>query len=125
MLDASTDYGVLQSGPTPTAAPGNGFSDDAYLGRLLNSENPHLLIIVVVLSIVPIALCCFPMNGLMVLGGFNSLVISAACHCIPTAEENQGPKASPLSSAVEDGLQTPTECQYKGRDEQLPSTDLV
>jgi hypothetical protein len=55
----------------------------------------------VIVTLIPIILSAFRLPGNIVLGGSNSKVISAACHCIPLASSDIQPALS--STAVGSG----------------------
>jgi hypothetical protein len=65
-------------------ARGSGLSDDAYVGvGYMTTALLSLFLVMCALAILPFFLFRRRINGPMVLGGSNSLVISAACHVAP------------------------------------------
>ena len=91
------------------SAAGSGLSEDAYIG--MGYMNPALLSIFLVLcllAILPFLLFGRHIKSPMVLGGSNSLVISAACHVTPlspgetsyTAEPRRGDDEAPLLQGI-------------------------
>lgn len=72
--------------PPVLTDPGSGLSDDAFVG--VGFSTSALLVVIVVgcvLAVVPLVLCSRRMKDAMVLGGCNSMVISAACHVVPVS----------------------------------------
>ncbi|KAI1503677.1 hypothetical protein F5X99DRAFT_87631 [Biscogniauxia marginata] len=93
MINAPSSYST--QGSVPPSVPGSGLSDDAYIGIGYSTiAILVVLIIAVVLSLIPFVLCWFKIQGPMVLGGCDSIVISAACHIAPIPEEALGTTAS-------------------------------
>ncbi|CAJ2514200.1 Uu.00g023190.m01.CDS01 [Anthostomella pinea] len=99
MINAPISYS--DQGSVPSPVPGSGLSDDAFIG--IGYSTVAILIVLIVynvLALIPLVLCWFRMKGPMVLGGFNSLVISAACHFSPVPAEALGTTASASASAA-------------------------
>jgi hypothetical protein len=71
---------------TLPSGAGSGLSDDAYVG-IGFSTIPILTVFVIacILAVIPLVLCSKRMRGPMVLGGNNSMVLSAAGHVVPVS----------------------------------------
>ncbi|KAI1636536.1 hypothetical protein F4809DRAFT_375614 [Biscogniauxia mediterranea] len=92
MLNAPSSYSV--QGSVPPSVAGSGLSDDAYIGIGYSTiAILVVLILAVILSLVPFVICWFKIKGPMVMGGCDSMVISAACHIAPIPEEALGTTA--------------------------------
>jgi hypothetical protein len=71
---------------TLPSGAGSGLSDDAYVGVGFSTiALLAVFVIACVLAVIPLVLCSRTMKGAMVLGGHNSMVISAACHVEPVS----------------------------------------
>nr|KMM71628.1 hypothetical protein CPAG_07931 [Coccidioides posadasii RMSCC 3488] len=94
-------FNPVQPDPVPRVS---GFSDDSYVG--IGFSTISILVVLLIacfLATIPFILCSKRMKGPMVLGGSNSMVISAACHLsLVSATGSMSPLAG---SEREDGYE--------------------